>query len=317
MKKLAVYMQTTSGGFKNQLMKAFAEGVRTDLDGWEVIEHNGLDLVNSTHALCFNYQRLKEDRLRPGLKLRCDVWDKHKKDGSIWFYDGNIFVSYEKTKSHPHNNFVRIPYSNVYTDKAKYFNENPDPNRWQNMMQRLQIQLRDYNKSGDKIILCCNRGSGGYSGLGVNAAEWAERTVRKIRRFTDRPIIIRQHHAKGYPAYAIDTQRLKNLVKEINNVELQNPEGHYPILIEQIRKCYAVVVFTSSAGAPAVIEGKPLYVEHHTSFLYPMNAGDLSTIENPNLNVDRQSFLNKLGDCHYSLEEIKRGVYWKKVKQYV
>jgi hypothetical protein len=54
-----------------------------------------------------------------------------------------------------------------------------------------------------------------------------------------------------------------------------------------------------------------------TSFLYPMNAGDLSTIENPNLNVDRQSFLNKLGDCHYSLEEIKRGVYWKKVKQYV
>jgi hypothetical protein len=33
--------------------------------------------------------------------------------------------------------------------------------------------------------------------------------------------------------------------------------------------------------------------------------------------VDRQSFLNKLGDCHYSLEEIKRGVYWKKVKQYV
>ena len=48
-----------------------------------------------------------------------------------------------------------------------------------------------------------------------------------------------------------------------------------------------------------------------------MNVGDLSTIENPNLNVDRQSFLNKLGDCHYSLEEIKRGVYWKKVKQYV
>jgi hypothetical protein len=85
MKKLAVYMQTTSGGFKNQLMKAFAEGVRTDLDGWEVVEHNGLDLVNSTHALCFNYQRLKEDKLRPGLKLRCDVWDKHKKDGSIWF----------------------------------------------------------------------------------------------------------------------------------------------------------------------------------------------------------------------------------------
>jgi hypothetical protein len=55
-----------------------------------------------------------------------------------------------KNKKHPHNNFVRIPYSNVYPDKAKYFNENPDPNRWQNMMQRLQIQLKDYNKSGDQ-----------------------------------------------------------------------------------------------------------------------------------------------------------------------
>jgi hypothetical protein len=53
-------MQTTSGGFKYELMKAFAEGVRTDLDGWEVVEHNGYrfsELV--THALCFNYQRCK------------------------------------------------------------------------------------------------------------------------------------------------------------------------------------------------------------------------------------------------------------------
>jgi hypothetical protein len=32
--------------------------------------------------------------------------------------------------------------------------------------------------------------------------------------------------------------------------------------------------------------------------------------------VDNNHFLNKLGDCHYS-KEIKRGVYWKKVKQYV
>jgi len=316
MKKLVVYLKTTSGGYKGQLMKAFAEGVKADSEGWNVELHSGLDLLNSTHALCFNYQRL-ENNLRPNLKLRCDIWNKHKTDGSIWFFDANIFVSYEKTKEHPHNNYVRIPYSNVFSDKAKYFNENPDPKRWQNMMQRLNIQMKDYNKSGDKILLCCNRGSGGYSGLGVNAVEWAERTVDKIRKYTDRTIIIRQHHGKGYASYGLDTERFKKLIKNYKNIELQNPDDHYPILIEQIRKCYAVVVFTSSAGAPAIIEGKPLYVEHPTSFLYPMNAGDLSTIENPNVNIDRHSFLNKLGDCHYNIEEIKNGLYWRKVKKYI
>ena len=305
-------MQTTSGGFKNQLMKALAEGVRTDLDGWEVIEHNGLDLVNSTHALCFNYQRLKEDRLRPGLKLRCDVWDKHKKDGSIWFYDGNIFVSYEKTKSHPHNNFVRIPYSNVYTDKAKYFNENPDPNRWQNMMQRLQIQLRDYNKSGDKIILCCNRGSGGYSAFGKNAAQWAIDTTMLLRQYTKRPIAIRLHSGQGYPTYKEDVRRLYDFVKGKKDITVHSPDNNYPNLLEQIKKSYAVVVFTSSSGAPAVIEGKPLFVTHQSSYLHPMNAGHLSDIENPNLNLDRDKFLYGLGESHWTLQDIENGLYFKK-----
>jgi hypothetical protein len=120
-------------------------------------------------------------------------------------------------------------------------------------------------------------------------------------------------------SYNLDTTRLKSLIKENINVELQNPEGHYPILIEQIRKCYAVVVFTSSAGAPAVIEGKPLYVEHPTSYLNPMNAGHLSAIENPNLDLDRESvFMGIRLESHWTLQDIEQGLYFnnflKKVK---
>ena len=87
-------------------------------------------------------------------------------------------------------------------------------------------------------------------------------------------------------------------------------------MISEIKKSYAVVVFTSSAGAPAIIEGKPLYVFNETSHLAPMNCGDLNTIEKPNI-PDRQQWLNDLGYAHWSLNEIRNGEYWTRVKDQI
>ena len=43
-----------------------------------------------------------------------------------------------------------------------------------------------------------------------------------------------------------------------------------------------------------------------------MNAGHLSDIENPNLNLDRDKFLYGLGESHWTLQDIENGLYFKK-----
>jgi hypothetical protein len=43
-----------------------------------------------------------------------------------------------------------------------------------------------------------------------------------------------------------------------------------------------------------------------------MNAGHLSEIENPNLNLDRNNFLYGLGESHWTLQDIENGLYFKK-----
>ena len=53
--------------------------------------------------------------------------------------------------------------------KAEYFNENCRHDRWNRMVKIKRIDVKDYDLNGDFIYICCNRGSSGYSGRGVNA----------------------------------------------------------------------------------------------------------------------------------------------------
>jgi hypothetical protein len=313
MNVIDVYSKTTTKeGFKYSLMKAFCDGVNKIKDqNWIANLVDNYEMSNGDYAFCFNYQR-DIPTSRPGLDLRKKIIQRYEPPGKIFYYDSNVLVSYEKVKHHPITSYVRIAYGNVYPDKAKYFNNHPSPERWNIMKERLKIKIKDYDKSGDQIYICCNRGSGGYSAFGQNAAQWAIETTQQLRQYTKRPIVIRLHSGQGYPTFNDDAHRLYEFTKKLKDVDVHSPNGKYPSLLEEIKKSYAVVIFTSTSGAPAIIEGKPLFVTHQSSYLYSMNAGHLSEIENPNLNLDRNNFLYGLGESHWTLQDIENGLYFKK-----
>ena len=313
MKTIDVYSKTTAkGGFKYDLMKAFFDGVNKINDSeWRARLIEDYKVSDGNYAFCFNYQR-DVHRSRPGLDLRKNIIKKYEPPCRIFYYDSNVLVSYEKVKHHPLTSYVRIAFGNVYPDKAKYFNHYPSPDRWNIMKERLKINVKDYDKSGDQIYICCNRGSGGYSAFGQNAAQWAIETTQILRQHTKRPIVIRLHSGQGYPTFNEDVKRLYDFKRGKKDIDVHTPNNNYPSLLDEVRKSYAVVVFTSSSGAPAVIEGKPLFVTHQSGYLYSMNAGHLSQIENPNLDLDREKFLWGLGECHWTLQDIENGLYFKK-----
>jgi len=316
MNKIGVYTSTTTAhGYKADLVKAFAKGVN------EVNDNNWkADIVPDTevkegysHVFCFNYQRKYPKKIeRAGLHLRKKLIERYEPPGKIWYFDSNVLVSYEKMKKHLHGSFVRIAYGKVYPNETNYFNENPKPDKWENMKKTCGIDVKPYTKTGRKIYITCNRGSGGYSGHGVNAADWAIETAKTLRQHTDRYIVVRTHSGMGYPTAEDDVKKLYSAKNEINNFDVHSPKNNYPDLIKEIQDSYAVVVFTSSSGAPAIIEGKALFVTHPTGYLTPMNAGKLKDIENPNYDLDRDKFLHGLGESHWTLHQIEKGDYFRK-----
>jgi len=313
MNYIDVYTKTTTNhGYKRDLMLAFANGVNiVSHKNYRARINENYTIDNGQYVMCFNYQR-QNNKDKPGLKLRKDLIDRYEPTGKIFYYDSNVLVSYEKEKHDPIRSYVRIAYSNVFPNKAKYFNKNPKSYKWDAMRDKCGIQLKDYDKKGDKIYICCNRGSGGYSGHGVNAAHWAIETATELRKYTDRPIVVRTHKGIGYPSAQEDIKRLYEAKLTIKNFDVHSPRNNFPDLIQEIRRSYAVIIFTSSAGAPAVIEGKPLFVTHPSSYLYSMSAGQLSDIENPNLDLNRDKFLWGLGESHWTLQDIESGLYFKK-----
>lgn len=312
---IGVYTGTTvAQGYKAQLVKAFADGVNCQgNENWQAILTEEKEVQKQySHAFCFGYQRGSPPRNRKGLVLRKNLITHYGPTKNIWYYDSDVLVSYEKTRQHPRASYVRIAYGNIYPDKTKYFNENPKSERWEKMAKDNDIVLKDYNKTGRKIYICCNRGSEGYSGHGVNAAEWAIKTAKKLRKYTDRFIVVRTHSGMGYPSAQEDIRKLYDAKKYIRDFDVHSPNNNFPNLIREIQDSYAVVIFTSSAGAPAVIEGKPLFVTHKSGYLTPMNAGTLDMIEKPNYDLDREKFLHGLGESHWSLVDIEQGKYFKR-----
>ena len=76
----------------------------------------------------------------------------------------------------------------------------------------------------------------------------------------------------GHPTAEEDIKKLYSAKNDIKDFDVHSPRNNYPNLIEEVKDSYAVVVFTSSSGAPAIIEGKALFVTHPTGYLTPMNA---------------------------------------------
>ena len=68
-----------------------------------------------------------------------------------------------------------------------------DTSRNDKIMKDLNLTIKPWRKEGKHICLFLNRGIGGFSTFGKPSYEWAKETVEEIRKYSDRPILIRSH----------------------------------------------------------------------------------------------------------------------------
>ena len=96
----------------------------------------------------------------------------------------------------------------------------------------LGVELKPWRTEGEHILVCPNRSFG--VGEQLMHPDWAQRCVERLRKQTKRPVRIRAHPGNDAP---------------------RRP------LSEDLKGCWAVVIWSSSCGVHALAEGIPVICE--------------------------------------------------------
>jgi len=240
----------------------------------------------------------------PHLLLRKNVFEAQQKAKKhTLIIDSNLF-NY-KNKDHPIH-YSRYSLDGVFPTTGNYFWDNLDPKRWQQISRDLGITLKDWRKTGKHILICTQR-NGGWSMKGLSVTDWLEKTVSEIKKYSNRPILVR-----GHPG---DKQAAKYLVDKPGRYSISRNQN----ILDDFRNAWAVVNYNSTPSVAASIEGIPAFVTDpnpKTSQAFEVANTDLSKIENPEYK-DRQQWIEKLSMCHWHLDEISNGDAWKHMRKYL
>ncbi len=287
---------------KPAILDNFCQGVKACGD--TVIAHQGMNAIPCDVALIQGFVH-EHGKQAPHLQLRKDAVDLQKRNGKrSLIVDSNLFLYKDTTNS---KRYLRYSFDGVFPTTGFYFDRDIDPSRWQEISSNLGLSLKPYRTVGNHILICLQR-NGGWSMRGLNVVDWVNQTISDIRKYSDRPIIVRKHPGD---------KKISSILK-INhrNVHI-SLEGKS--LTEDFNNCWATVVYNSSPSVASLIEGIPTFLTDplpQHSQTYGVANTSISDIENPKMN-DRQQWIERLSMCHWNFEELKSGKAWNFFKQYI
>lgn len=149
----------------------------------------------------------------------------------------------------------------------------------------LQVQPWQDNPDGH-VLVCGQRGIGSPSM--ASPAAWHDDVARRLRQVTRRKVVIRYHP------------------------EMRGAPQAQPTLAEQLHGAWACVVWSSSAGVKALVQGVPVFYEAPHWVCEKAAPQGVAGIEQPWRNeANRIAGLNEMAWAQWSLDEIGRGTAFR------
>ena len=312
MLRVISYLKGIPGNNKNpekpEVLKRFVEGV--NVCGDRGIPHNG-DWQPSDVAVLQGYVH-EDSPNTPHLILRKNVLDKQKSNNKhTIIVDSNLFLYLDKTNS---QRYLRYSMDGVFPTTGNYFSDNPDPKRIDILKQNLNINVKEWRKTGGYILICLQR-NGGWSMKGKDNQEWAVDIIKRIREHSDRPIIIRGHPGDRRAGKYLNPAEKAYKLHGLTNVHISDFRNR--TLTQDLTGAWATVVYNSSPAVASAIEGVPVFADDPIDCqAKDVVNTDISNIENPQT-YDRDLWLQKLAMCHWNFEELSNGTAWKHMREYV
>jgi hypothetical protein len=147
---------------------------------------------------------------------------------------------------------------------------------------KLSAKIKDFRKNGNHILVCP---SSQTMNRFYNQENWLQNTINEIKKYTDRPIKIRQKPRNSYTS---------------------GPRAALISFEEDAKDAWAVVTSASIAGVEALCLGIPVFCTEYSPCASIANL-NLSAIENPRFNC-RDKWLNTLAYYQYTEVELRSGI---------
>lgn len=286
---------------KQEVLKRFVDGVNKHGD--KGFAHPGKNLIKADIGVIQGWVHDGSPNT-PHLLLRKQVAQNVKNKHTV-IIDSNLF-NYNLGKLY-HKHYSRYSLDGVFPTTGNYFWDNPDPSRWNQIKQDLNLTLKDWRTNGNHILLCTQR-NGGWSMKGMDVMDWVRKTVTEIRKYSDRPIVVR-----GHPGDKNANVYLKNSKKSDWSISRNEK------IIDDFRNAWAVVTYNSSPGVAGAIEGIPVFVTDpnaEVSQACEVANKRIKSIENPKM-FERQNWVEKISMCHWKFEELSSGAAWAHMRNYI
>jgi hypothetical protein len=224
--------------------------------------------------------------------------------------DSNLFLYINKENP---LHYLRYSFNGVFPTTGIYCDTEIDPSRWIKIKNNLGLRLRDYRTNGNHILLCLQR-NGGWSMGNFDVQDWTINTVTTLRRFTNRPIVVRGHPGDKEARFYLNPNHPKCRLKHLPNIIFSDPGTE---LKRDLKNCWAAVIHNSSPAVGAAIEGIPIFLTDPAKSQSAEIANtDFSQIENPRM-PDRQGWVERLSMSHWNFDELRSGECWSHMRKFI
>ena len=291
---------------KPMMLKLFAEGVNKVGD--KGIVHEGMTYQNCDVAVLQGFVH-EHGKNAPHLSFRKQVLDMNTvKPKRCVVIDSNMF-SFATGTQHNNTNLLRFSFDGIFPNTGDYCNHDVETDEhWKRISGKYNIHIKPYRQDGTHILICLQR-DGGWSMRGESVMSWLDKTIKTIRQYSKRKILIRCH-----PGTRMQLQNGKTIAQ---NYGVIVSDTNSRSLMLDLENCWAMVVKNSSPSVAALVNGIPIFVtdpEH-------CQAGSLANVKLENIErpamPDREKFLYKLAACHWDFDDLKSGRCWSHMRKYV
>ena len=188
--------------------------------------------------------------------------------------------------------------------EADFANQDADAIRW----KKFNTNLLPWKQTGEDIIICGQHTNSHQWRNNPPMSTWFDQQITEIRKYTDRPIVIRPHPRNHV---TLDIKKFKNV--KVVSPQRDNKTYDDTDLTERLKSAWALVSHSSNPAITAAMHGIPVYVSE-SSLSYDIGNSSYENINNPKM-PERQQWANKLAYTEWWPDEIEQGIPWQRIKK--
>jgi len=220
--------------------------------------------------------------------------------GELKAYTKNCLVfenAYLNNIQSPEKEWVSLGWNGL-NGRADFCNTNSPSDRWKKHFD--DGRLLEYS-DGEYILVPLQIQGDQSLNYYWNSVLKYQFICESIRRFSDLPIMIKDHPTK--PGTQPEVKGVKNVKYLDTNMPIE----------KAISKAKVVVTINSNAGVDAALAGKPVISLDQGSMVWDISEHDFENINNPKFN-DRTQWCNDIAYAQWHPSELESGEAWNHLK---